>query len=138
MSDNIKPIGLIILSLSIVLFSCKNDNRIKDIEQTETRPVNQNQQILPERDSRIIDSLFEYEINKELFNKKENNYHVHGTDDEGNKVFGTITIDGKVGIGTIRGDEAKGIEVIAERTSHNILIATDIKGYEYQLKLDHN
>ncbi len=138
MSDNIKPISVIILSLSIVLFSCKNDNSTKEIEQTETQSLNQDQQLLPEHSKSVIDSLFEYEINKELLKKTENNYHVHGTDEEGNIVFGTITIDGKLGIGMIRGNDAKGIEVIAERTSHNILTATDIKGYEYQLKLDHN
>lgn len=138
MIANINPISLIIISLSIGLISCKNDIEPKEAGQNVDESKNYDQQIFPEHTKNIVDSLFEYEINKELFSKIENNYHVHGTDEDGNKVFGTITIDGKLGIGMIRGNEANGIEIVAERTGHNLLIATDVKGYEYELKLDHN
>jgi hypothetical protein len=118
--------------------SCKNDIGLKDVGKTTNQSTNYDQQILPEHNKSIIDSLFEYELDKEMFTKIESNYHAHGTDEDGNKVFGTITIDGNLGIGMIRGNEAKGIEIIAERTGTNVIIATDVKGNEYLLKLDHH
>lgn len=138
MIANINPISLIVISLSLASVSCKNDIGLKEVGQTTNQSTNYDQQILPEHNNSIIDSLFEFEIDKEMFKKTEHNYHVHGTDEDGNKVFGTITIDGKLGLGMIRGNEAKGIEIIAERNGPNVIIATDVKGYEYQLKLDHD
>ncbi len=131
MIRKINTISLIILSISIGLASCKNDSKLTDTEQT----ANQDKQTLTKNTKSTIDSLLEHQINKEVFSKRACNYEVHGTDEDGNKVFGTINIDGKVGIGMIHGIEAKGIEIVAEWSGKNILTATDLKGYQYSLKV---
>ncbi|EIA10503.1 hypothetical protein [Flavobacterium frigoris] len=136
MIRSITPVSLIVLSLSIAFMTCTNDNKFKNKSHNTVESKNYDQQILPEPNKNHIDSMFDYEINKKRFSKIENNYHVHGTDEDGNKVTGTITMDGKAGIGMLRSYEAKGIEIVGERTSRKALLATDVHGYEYQLKLD--
>jgi hypothetical protein len=44
----------------------------------------------------------------------------------GNEVLGSVNIEGKLDIGLIW-VETKGIEVVAERTIKNLIIATDIR-----------
>lgn len=132
MIRNINIMSLTILSLSIALASCKNDSKFNDMRQTE----NQGKHTLKENTKTIVDSLFEQQINKGVFNKKDFNYQVHGTDEDGNKVFGTINIEGKVGIGMIHGNEEKAIEIVVEWTGKDRFTAIDLNGYQYKLVVD--
>ena len=89
-------------------------------------------------DKNIVGYIFEYERSEEALDHDKNSYHVRGTDENGNEVYGSVNIEGKLGIGIIRGVETKGVEVVAERTSRNLLLATDIRGYEYKLRVYRN
>lgn len=63
------------------------------------------------------------------------NKYVSGTDEDGNNVQGKIIIEGKNGIGVLTGKGDTEIEVVIELLSNNKLIATDIDGFKYKLKL---
>ena len=62
-------------------------------------------------------------------------YKVVGTDENGDNVHGVINIEGKIGLGNIVRIDATNTEVVAEWVNKNTLLATDLEGYEYTLKI---
>lgn len=58
-----------------------------------------------------------------------------GTDENGNNVHGNINIEGNIGLGTLIRNDAKEIEIVVEYVNKRKLIATDLEGYEYNLKI---
>jgi hypothetical protein len=58
-----------------------------------------------------------------------------GTDENGNNVHGNINIEGNIGLGTLIRNDAKEIEIVVEYVDKHKLIATDLEGYEYNLKI---
>jgi len=141
MTSKINTTTLIFLSLSLGLASYKNEIKLNKIEEIAFEPVNIVGEKLTTKtnDRNTFDYIYTKENSVvELLDPNENNYIVHGVDEDGNEFFGSVNIEGKVGIGIISGIEAKGIEIVAERSSHNSLTATDVKGYEYKLEVDDN
>lgn len=133
--------SIIFLSLALAFGSCKNGNKLKETKKItfESKATSDDKLSEKDNDKNAVEyAFYEYESTEEALDQDENNYKVYGTDEDGNEVFGSVNIEGKLGIGIIRGIEAKGIEIVAERTGHNLLIATDVKGYEYNLKVDRN
>lgn len=131
---------LILLSLALGAISCKNEIKLNKTEKKTFESTTAADESLAKKssDTNIVEDIYEYASSKEILEQDENNYEVYGTDEDGNEVFGSVNIEGAIGIGIISGIEAKGIEIVAERTGHNSLTATDVKGYEYKLKVDSN
>lgn len=140
MINRINTTKLIFLSLALGLGSCKNENKLEKTADIIFESTAAADAKLPKKanETAIAEYMYEYDSSEEELGQDENNYKVHGTDEDGNKVFGSVNIEGEIGIGMISGTEAKGIEIVAERISQNQLIATDVKGYEYKLKVDPN
>ena len=140
MTSKINTTTLIFLSLSLGPASCKNEIKLNKIEAIAFEPVNIVGEKLTTKtnDRNTFDNIYTKENSVELLDANVNNYIVHGVDEDGNEFFGSVNIEGKVGIGIISGVEAKGIEIVAEHSSHNSLTATDVKGYEYKLEVDDN
>ncbi|MFT7163810.1 MAG: hypothetical protein ACI9CZ_000369, partial [Flavobacterium sp.] len=118
----------------------RNENKLKEAGtiRFKSRVAVDEQWVKKGYDQNSVQYTYESDRNKKSLESDKNNYNVHGKDADGNEVFGSINIEGEVGIGIISGAEAKVIEIIAERTGQNLLIATDVKGSEYKLKLDRN
>lgn len=72
--------------------------------------------------TRVIDSL-----------KYKNK--VWGKDEEGYTVYGRIIVEGKNGIGILIDNKGQEIEIVFEMLSSKKLIATDIEGFKYKLKI---
>jgi hypothetical protein len=132
--------SLVLLILALGLASCRNENKLKEAGtiRFKSRVAVDEQWVKKGYDQNSVQYTYESDRNKKSLESDKNNYNVHGKDADGNEVFGSINIEGEVGIGIISGAEAKVIEIIAERTGQNLLIATDVKGSEYKLKLDRN
>jgi hypothetical protein len=62
--------------------------------------------------------------------------HVWGKDEEGNNVHGRIIVEGKNGIGIIINNKGQEIEIVFEILNRKKIIATDIEGFQYKLKID--
>lgn len=137
---NTTKLILLSLALGFGFGSCKNEIKLKKTGSTTIESSAAADKNLAKKgnDTSIVEDIYEYASSKEILEQDENNYKVSGTDEDGNEVFGSVNIEGAIGIGIISGIEAKGIEIVAERTGHNLLTATDVKGYEYKLKVDRN
>lgn len=70
-------------------------------------------------------------------NNKKYNHRISGKDDNGNNVKGVINLESEIGIGVIKKeDEITEIEIVSENIYSDKIIATDINGFHYRLKLD--
>lgn len=136
MISRINNSSLIFLSLALGLGSCRNKNNLK--ETGENRVISTTTADEKAEDKNTVAYTFEYDNTEKALHQDKNNYNVRGKDEDGNEVFGSIYIEGEVGIGIISGVEENAIEIVAERSGQNSLIATDVKGYEYKLKVDRN
>jgi hypothetical protein len=140
MARKINTTTLVFLTLSIGLVSCKYEIKLKEIGKIAFVPVHTVDEKLPTKgnDKNIFDYIYQNENSIELLDQRENNCKVHGIDEDGNLFFGHVNIEGKAGIGMISRIEARGIEIVAERTSPTSLTAMDVTGYEYKLEMDDN
>jgi hypothetical protein len=140
MASKINTTTLVFLTLSIGLVSCKYEIKLKKTGKIAFVPVHTVDEKLPTKgnDKNIFDYIYQNENSIELLDQSENNCKVHGIDEDGNLFFGHVNIEGKAGIGIISGIEARGIEIVAERTSPTSLTAMDVTGYEYKLEMDDN
>lgn len=73
---------------------------------------------------------------KDTNDKKKYDYHVTGSDENGKKVEGIFNLEGEIGIGVLTETDGTEIEIVSDQIESNELIATDINGYKYSLKLD--
>jgi hypothetical protein len=140
MITRINTTSLLFLILVLGLESSNNESKLKDVSKAlfQSSATIDDKSAKKGSDKNIVDYIFENASSEEALDQDKNNYKVSGTDENGNKVSGSVSLEGKVGIGMIKGIETKGIEVVAERTGRNLLIATDIRGYEYKLKVYRN
>ncbi|GGA87030.1 hypothetical protein GCM10008015_29650 [Flavobacterium palustre] len=70
-------------------------------------------------------------------NNKKYNHRITGKDDSGKNVKGVINLESEIGIGVIKKeDEITEIEIVSENIYSDKIIATDINGFQYRLKLD--
>ena len=119
MVSKIKSVQLLYIFTTIIFIECEykktslNENK-KSVESTALKNIKTN--------AKVVDSL------------KYNN-RVCGTDEEGNYIEGKIIIEGKNGIGILTGKDGNVIEIVFELENNNKLIATDIEGFHYNLKI---
>lgn len=67
---------------------------------------------------------------------KKYNHQVKGTDENGKNVNGVINLEDEIGIGVLKGNDSTEIEIISEHINSNGIMATDINGVKYKLKVD--
>lgn len=82
------------------------------------------------------DTIREYEYRTGTSSDYQYNYDVFGVDEEGNKVLGNITVDGKYGNGIIINKNSKKINVDVEWVGHGKLKGIDSNSNEYQLEVN--
>lgn len=100
--------------LSLVLGSCKNSGESK--------------QVTHHSDAKVKKQIETLELD-------HYDYSVAGTDEDGNHVNGNINIEGKIGLGTLIRKDAEKIEIVVEWVGKQKLMATDLDGYEYDLRI---
>lgn len=122
MINTTKFIQLIFLGISISFLSCDKENK----------PSKKSQKAAQKKE--ITGSKKNYSYSEDI--KSEYQYKVSGTDYDHNKVYGQIDLEGQNGIGTLIRNEDTTIEIVIENISHGKLIAIDIDGNKYELKLD--
>ncbi len=110
---------ILFLSISSSFLSCE-----KEISHTE-KNVKPSEQSEPSKN---------YSYSEDI--KSEYKYSVSGIDYDNNKVYGEIDLDGQNGVGTLIRNEDTTVEIVVENISHGKLIAIDIDGNQYHLKLD--
>ncbi|MES2241057.1 MAG: hypothetical protein V4497_12440 [Bacteroidota bacterium] len=124
---------IIFIGLLFCYSSCKNEDN-----NVQTLAINQQSRNL------YLNNIEKRHIasNKEQFyyyssaNNKKYNYRVTGLDENGNSVNGVINLENEIAIGLLRGSDNTEIEIISEQINANRIIATDINGFEYKLKVD--
>lgn len=84
------------------------------------------------------DTINEYEYRTGTSGDYKYNYDVFGVDNEGNKILGNITVDGKYGNGIIINKKGKKINVDIEWVGHGKLKGIDSDSIEYQLEVNKN
>jgi hypothetical protein len=140
MISRINTTSLLFLILVLGLGFSNNESKLTVISKAifQSSATIDHESAKKDDDKNIVGYIFEYERSEEALDQDKSSYQVRGTDENGNEVYGSVNIEGKLGIGIIRGVETKRIEVVAERTSRNLLLATDITGYEYKLRVYRN
>ncbi len=83
-----------------------------------------------------VDKEYKYEYRTGISGHYEYNYDVNGKDNQGNKVTGTINIEGELGAGLITYQNGEELEVQVAWVGYGKLKATDKKGNEYELVVD--
>ena len=70
-------------------------------------------------------------------NNKKYDYRISGKNENGEKVKGVINLESEIGIGVVKKEnDAKEIEIISDHINSHRIIATDMNGFQYRLKLD--
>lgn len=136
MTATFNTTSFLLLSLVLGLVSCNNENKLSPPGDGETKEQKTEKLEIRSINKNSLGFISKYEGDKEALGNNENNYAVHGTDELGNKVFGSVNIEGKIGIGIITGIEYKSREIVVEQTGIHLLIGTDVKGCEYKLTID--
>ena len=131
-------IWLILMSFSIGITACKNENTLKQKPQTTAKTEHRVDGKLADKKANnfLNSSSYQYEYQTRTIGKYKYDYDVTGTDEEKNNVHGSINIEGKNGNGILIGNDGMEIEIVVERISDSKLLATDIEGNEYKLKID--
>jgi hypothetical protein len=134
MTSSINTTSLLFLILVLGLGFSNNESKLTVISEAifQSSATIDHESAKKDDDKNIVGYIFEYERSEEALDQDKSSYQVRGTDENGNEVYGSVNI------GIIRGVETKRIEVVAERTSRNLLLATDITGYEYKLRVYRN
>lgn len=121
MTSTIQYIQLIIISLSLIFGGC-NQKKTALIEKT--------------RVVKKINLAHEKFIFNTITDTLKYKKHVFGIDEEGNSVQGHINIEGQNGIGVLVDDQGQKIEIVFELENNKKLVATDVQGFKYKLKID--
>lgn len=69
-------------------------------------------------------------------NNKKYDHQFTGTDENGEEVNGVINLEDEIGIGIVKGKNNNEIEIVSEDINYKEIIATDINGIKYKLKVD--
>jgi hypothetical protein len=121
MISKIETFRLLIICLSITIGGC--EQKIKD--------QNDKQIVIKKSDSE------NKKIKKNLISiPLKYKDHVCGTDEDGNNVQGHITVEGENGIGILIDNKGHETEIVFEILNRKKIIATDIEGFKYKLKMD--
>lgn len=128
---NVLPVFSIIILLSLI--SCKQKE-----EQQRQNFISSEAPDLTKEELKTVhkDTNYKYEYRTGKSGDYEYNYDVSGTDNEGNKVSGTVYVNGKYGNGTINNANGEGVEVETEWIGKGVMKAKDSQGNEYKLEVD--
>lgn len=69
-------------------------------------------------------------------NNKKYDHQFTGIDENGEEVNGVINLKDEIGIGIVKGKNNNEIEIVSEDINYKEIIATDINGIKYKLKVD--
>lgn len=70
-------------------------------------------------------------------NNEKYDHQVIGINENGERVNGVINLENEIGIGIIKGNnDTDEIEIISDQINSDKIIATDINGMQYKLKVD--
>ena len=112
--------GLLLISI----ISCKNENRNKSVSIRKSQIKKYN----------LVDKQqFYYHSSN---NNRKYDHRVTGTDENGKNVKGIINIENEIAIGILKGNNNTEIEIISDKIIDDKIIASDINGLEYKLKID--
>jgi hypothetical protein len=112
--------GLLLISI----ISCENENRNKSVSIRKSQIKKYN---LADKQQ------FYYHSSN---NNRKYDYLVTGTDENGKNVKGIINIENEIAIGILKGNNNTEIEIISDKIIDDKIIASDINGLEYKLKID--
>lgn len=112
--------GLLLISI----ISCKNENRNKSVSVRKSQIKKYN---LADKQQ------FYYHSSN---NNRKYDHRVTGTDENGKNVKGIINIENEIAIGILKGNNNTEIEIISDKIIDDKIIASDINGLEYKLKID--
>jgi len=112
--------GLLLISI----ISCKNENRNKSVSIRKSQIKKYN---LADKQQ------FYYHSSN---NNRKYDHRVTGTDENGKNVKGIINIENEIAIGILKGNNNTEIEIISDKIIDDKIIASDINGLEYKLKID--
>ena len=119
---------LLIVGLLISSTSCINNNKQNTISKKE---------ILKEDTVKISNILKTNEFyHYTSANNKKYDHQFTGTDENGEEVNGVINLEDEIGIGIVKGKNNNEIEIVSEDINYKEIIATDINGTKYKLKVD--
>ncbi len=121
--------------LFVTLFNCKENNTKKEaIVKEQIKPFLK----IPPKDDVTYheDTTKEYEYRTGTSGDYTYNYNAYGFDTDGNKVTGSIAVDGKYGNGILTDKNGNEISIDVEWVGYGKLKATDKKGNEYELEVD--
>lgn len=119
------------IGLLISLSSCEKEKSNKQ----HLAIKNQSKNYTPNRIEKrlfLSDQLYHYSPT----NNRKYDYNITGTDENGKKVKGIINIENEIAIGILKGNGNREIEIISDLINNKEIIATDINGLEYKLKID--
>lgn len=124
---------LIFTGLIICFVSCKNEtnNELTLAKKNKSGDYNSKriEKELPVSDTQ---QLYYYSS----ANNRKFDYRVTGLDENGKKVNGVINLENEIAIGILKGNNNSEIEIISDKINDDQIIATDINGFEYKLKID--
>lgn len=112
--------GLLLISI----ISCENENRNKSVSIRKSQIKKYN---LADKQQ------FYYHSSN---NNRKYDHRVTGTDENGKNVKGIINIENEIAIGILKGNNNTEIEIISDKIIDDKIIASDINGLEYKLKID--
>lgn len=122
-------IKLVFIGLLISATSCKKE--VINPEKKKTSGINTDLQ--KNISSTNPEQLYYYSQT----NNEKYNHRIVGKDETGKNVKGYINLETEIGIGIVKKeDEIKEIEIVSENINSRRIIATDINGFQYRLKLD--
>lgn len=119
----------ILTGITLCFISCKNENYNpeKEIEKITAKTITHTK-----KDSTPSNELYYYSKT----NNTKYNHKITGKDNNGKNVKGEINLEGEIGIGVIKKEDDDEIEIISEQIDSERIIATDINGFRYKLKID--
>lgn len=127
MKTIIKNVFLFIITgLLINSSSCIYNEDNKELKREQKQPITKKQNIDKSNE------FYYYSAS----NNPKHDHQIKGKDENGEDVNGVINLENEIGIGVVKGKDNNEIEIISEHINSNGIIATDINGMQYKLKVD--
>jgi len=119
---------LLVVGLLISSTSCINNNKQNTISKKE---------IVKEDTLKVSNILKTNDFyHYTSANNKKFDHHVTGIDENGEEVNGIINLEDEIAIGILKGKNNNEFEIVSEDINYTEIIATDINGTRYKLKID--
>ena len=120
------------IGLPIIVTSCLNEGN-QNTDKEKTIPSYLKIGSSTKTNKKSNEQLYYHYESK----NKKFDHEIVGKDENCKLVRGYINIESEIGIGVVKKeDDPNEIEIISEHINSNSIMATDINGYHYKLKLD--